>query len=57
MVAEAEKFAAADEAQKKKIEAKNSLESYCHQIKNTLNQEQLQQAFTEEDKKVILDAS
>ena len=53
MVAEAEKFSAEDEAQKKKIEAKNNLESYCHNIKNTLNDEKLKQVLTDDDKKTI----
>merc|ERR1712070_848592 len=51
MVAEAEKFSKEDEEMKAKVEAKNSLEHYCFQIKNTLNEEKLQQAFTEDDKK------
>jgi len=41
MVAEAEKFAKEDEEMKAKVEAKNSLEQYCFQIKNTLNEEKL----------------
>jgi len=57
MIAEAEKFAAQDEAQKKKVEAKNNLESYCHNIKNTLNDEKLKQVLTDDDKKVIEEVS
>jgi len=57
MVNDAEKFKAEDDAMKAKVEAKNGLESYCHQIKNTLNEEQLKDKFTEDDKKVIEDAS
>merc|ERR1711907_314293 len=55
MVNDAEKFKAEDDAMKAKVEAKNGLESYCHQIKNTLNEEQLKDKFTEDDKKVIED--
>jgi L1 cell adhesion molecule like protein len=57
MVHEAEKFKAQDEAVKGKIEAKNGLENYCFQMKNTLNEEKLKDKFTEDDKKVIEDLS
>jgi L1 cell adhesion molecule like protein len=57
MVSDAEKFKAEDDAMKAKVEAKNGLESYCHQIKNTLNEEKLKEAFTDDDKKVIEEAS
>merc|ERR1712054_64349 len=53
MVADAEKYKAEDEAMKAKVEAKNGLESYCFQIKNTLNEEKLKEAFTDEDKSTI----
>ena len=39
MVNDAEKFKAEDDAMKDKVDAKNGLESYCFQIKNTLNEE------------------
>ena len=57
MVSEAEKFKGEDEKMKKRIEAKNSFENYCFQMKNTLNDEKLKEKFTEDDKKVIEDAS
>jgi L1 cell adhesion molecule like protein len=57
MVQDAEKFKAEDDAMKAKVEAKNGLESYCHQIKNTLNEEQLKDKFTDDDKKVIEDCT
>jgi len=57
MVQDAEKFKAEDDAMKAKVEAKNGLESYCHQIKNTLNEEQLKDKFTDDDKKTIEDCS
>jgi L1 cell adhesion molecule like protein len=57
MVNEAEKFKGEDEIVKKKIEAKNSFENYCFQMKNTLNDEKLKEKFTADDKKVIEDAS
>merc|ERR1711907_881430 len=53
MVNDAEKYKAEDEAMKSKVEAKNGLESYCFQIKNTLNEEKLKEAFTDEDKSTI----
>ena len=41
MVADAETYKAEDEAMKNKVEAKNGLEHYCFQMKNTLNEEKL----------------
>jgi len=57
MVSEAEKFKGEDEKMKKRIEAKNSFENYCFQMKNTLNDEKLKEKFTEDDKKLIDDTS
>merc|ERR1712146_374321 len=57
MVNDAEKFKAEDELIKKKVEAKNSFENYCFQMKNTLNEEKLKEAFTEDEKKTIEDCS
>merc|ERR1712070_695442 len=53
MVNDAEKFKAEDEATKNKIEAKNGLENYCFQMKNTLDDEKLKAAFTDDDKTTI----
>merc|ERR1712023_309020 len=39
MVSEAEKYAAEDQANKEKVEAKNGLENYCFTMRNTLNEE------------------
>merc|ERR1719487_1361888 len=39
MVAEAEKYKQADEAQKGKIEAKNGLENYCFSMRNSLDED------------------
>merc|ERR1719450_352810 len=47
MVQDAEKYKAEDEAMKAKVEAKNSFENYCFQMKNTLNEEKLKEQFTE----------
>lgn len=57
MVSDAEKYKGEDEKMKKRIEAKNSFENYCFQMKNTLNDEKLKEKFTEDDKKTIEDVS
>lgn len=57
MVAEAEQFAAEDEAQRKRIEALNSLSSFVYGLKTQLgDQEGLGGKISDEDKKTILDA-
>merc|ERR1719182_418096 len=53
MVQEAEKYSAEDEANKKKIEAKNGLENYCYSMRNTLQEEKLQDKFEGDDKDKI----
>merc|ERR1712070_1083566 len=57
MVNDAEKFKAEDDAMRAKVDAKNGLESYCFQVKNTLNETQLRDKFSEEDKATITAAS
>ena len=57
MVSDAEKFKAEDEALAKKVIAKNGFENYCFQMKNTLDEEKLKSAFTDDDKKVIQETS
>jgi len=57
MVSDAEKFKAEDEIIKKKIETRNAFEHYCFQMKNTLHEEKIKYAFTEEDKKTIEEAA
>jgi heat shock protein 1/8 len=57
MVSDAEKFKAEDEATKDKVESKNALENYCFQMRNTLNEEKLREAFTSDDKSTIEDLS
>lgn len=57
MVAEAEKFAAEDEIQRKRIEALNSLSSFVYGLKTQLgDQEGLGGKISDEDKKTILEA-
>lgn len=53
MVNEAEKNKAEDEKTRMRIEAKNSFENFCFQMRNTLNDEKLRDKFTEDDKKNI----
>merc|ERR1712151_829947 len=53
MVQEAEKYRAEDEANRLKIEAKNGLENYCFTMRNTLNEEKLQDKFEGGDKEKI----
>ena len=53
MVQEAEKFKAEDEKTKAKVEAKNALENYCYSMKNTLNEPNLKDKFSSEDKTLV----
>lgn len=41
---------------RKKIDAKNSLENYCFQMKNSINDEKLREKISEEDKQIIEDS-
>ena len=57
MVAEAEEFAAEDEAQKKRIEALNSLSSYVYGLKTQLgDSDGLGGKLDSDDKRTLLDA-
>lgn len=42
MVQEAEKYAAEDEAARKKVEAKNGLENYAYNLRNTVRDEKVE---------------
>jgi len=55
MVQDAEKYKDEDEKLRKKVDAKNGLESYCFQVKNTLNDEKTSSMFSEEDKQAVND--
>lgn len=57
MVSDAERFRDEDTKVKERVEAKNALENYCFQMKNSLKDEQLALKFTEDDKKVIEDST
>merc|ERR1712007_83667 len=53
MVNDADKFKAEDEKQKERITAKNGLESYCFNMKSTMNDEKLKDKISEDEKRVI----
>merc|ERR1712217_53178 len=53
MVNDAEKFKADDDKQKERIAAKNGLESYCFNMKSTMEDENLKAKISEEEKKTI----
>jgi len=54
MVNDAEKFKAEDEQHKERIQAKNGLESYCFNMKSTLDEPNLKDKISESDKTNIL---
>jgi len=56
MVREAEQFKAEDEANRKKIEAKNKLENYAYSIRNMVDDEKTGAKLPEDDKKTLKDA-
>lgn len=53
MVNEAEKYKADDDKQKDRISAKNSLESYCFNIKSTVDDEKIKDKIPEDDRKTL----
>jgi len=55
MVNEAETFKAEDEKQKDRISAKNGLESYCFNMKTTMEDDKVKDKIEEDEKKQILD--
>jgi len=55
MVNDAEKFKAEDDKQKDRISAKNGLESYCFNMKTTLDDEKVKDKISEDDRKAITD--
>merc|ERR1719261_1220270 len=56
LVQEAERYKAEDEANRARVEAKNGLENYAFQIRNSINDEKLAGKVSEEDKTKINDA-
>lgn len=55
MVREAERYKADDDAQRDKIQAKNSLESYAYHMKSTMEDNKVKDKISEDDKKLITD--
>uniref|UniRef100_A0A6N2NL82 Uncharacterized protein n=1 Tax=Salix viminalis TaxID=40686 RepID=A0A6N2NL82_SALVM len=56
MVQEAEKFKSEDEEHKKKVEAKNALENYAYNMRNTVKDDKISSKLAADDKKKIEDA-
>merc|ERR1712095_125374 len=54
MVNDADKFKAEDEKQKERIAAKNSLESYCFNMKSTMDDDKLKDKISEDEKRMII---
>merc|ERR1712173_491070 len=54
-VSDAEKYKAEDDVQKDKIAAKNSLESYCFNLKSTIDDDKFKDKISESDRKIIAD--
>merc|ERR1719449_123417 len=55
MVEESEKFKAEDDKQKEKVEAKNQLESYCFNIKSTLEDNAMKDKISEVERNAALE--
>merc|ERR1712054_254940 len=55
MVREAEQYAEEDAKAKERIDAKNQLESYCYQMKNTIEEDKFKAAVSEDEAKSIKD--
>ena len=53
MTADAEKYAKEDEDFKKKVEAKNGLENYSYQVRNSIRDEKLAEKVSDEDKATL----
>ncbi|KAA6416584.1 MAG: heat shock cognate 70 kDa, partial [Trebouxia sp. A1-2] len=53
MVNDAEKYKSEDDAQKKKIDARNGLEQYAYSMKNTMRDEKVASKISSEDKSKI----
>jgi len=55
MVADAEKFKSEDDQQKERISAKNGLESYCFNMKSTVEDDKFKDKISESDRQTISD--
>ena len=56
MVADAEKYKADDDSQRERITAKNGLESYCFNMKSTIEDDKMKDKISDEDRKTINEA-
>merc|ERR1712121_104091 len=56
MVQEAEKYKSDDDAQRDRISAKNALESYCFNMKSTVEDDKVKDKLSEDERKQILEA-
>jgi heat shock protein 1/8 len=56
LVQEAERYKAEDDANRARVDAKNGLENYCFQMRNTLNEEQFASKLSAGDKSKIEEA-
>merc|ERR1712200_132933 len=54
MVNDAEKYKAEDEQQKERVDAKNQLESYAFQCKQTAENDQLKGKISDDDKQAVV---
>ena len=55
MVADAERYRSEDEKQRERVSAKNSLESYCFNMKSTVEDEKFKDKLSDADKTTIMD--
>merc|ERR1712217_728559 len=55
MVNDAEKYKAEDDQQKERISSKNGLESYCFNMKTTIEDEKMKDKISDDDRKAIND--
>jgi L1 cell adhesion molecule like protein len=53
MVANAERYKSEDDLLRKRVEAKNGLESYAYNVKNSISDEKLRDKFEEADKTAL----
>ena len=56
MVQEAEKYKSEDDANRLRVEAKNTVENYCYSMKNSIGDEKLADKIEAGDKQTMLDA-
>ena len=54
MVNDAEKYKAEDEKQRERVDAKNQLESYAFQVKQSVEDDKLQGKISDDDKQAVV---